>query len=183
LQTIANIGNQGFQRIPLLSFLSQKNHQDVKAGGAKAGLAIARYTESVLMAAVIAKLYMSGNLTSTGPKDPTLAQVTKDAGRPPYSVIVNDPPRMGLMAANRRCPWTSSTGTGKRPRATCCNPTRVTKRPAPTVDYARPGPTTARAHSPCYGPSPAIGMDRATGNGNGNGKGNGRGTGVVRIAR
>jgi hypothetical protein len=89
LQTVANIGKQGFQRTPVLSFLSQQNYQDVKAGGAKGDLAIARYTESVLAAAVIAKLYMTGNLTGAGPKDPTLAQVTKDAGRPPYSVIIN----------------------------------------------------------------------------------------------
>ena len=89
LQTLANIGKQGFQRTPLLSFLSQQNYQDVKAGGAKGDLAIARYTSSVLAAAVIAKLYMNGNLTGAGPKDPTLAQITKDAGRPPYSVIIN----------------------------------------------------------------------------------------------
>lgn len=89
IRTPVNIVKFAGARTPF-AFLSQNIRKDIKAGGAKRDLTLARIGMGSAVGMGTATLAAEGLITGGGPSDPTLRTNRRNAGWQPYSVKVGD---------------------------------------------------------------------------------------------
>ncbi len=89
IRTPVNIVKFAGARTPF-AFLSRNIRADIKAGGAKRDLTLARISMGTIVGAGTAALAGEGIITGGGPSDPTLRTNQRNAGWQPYSVKIGD---------------------------------------------------------------------------------------------
>lgn len=88
-RTPYNIATQVMQRTPAAPFMKSWA-ADIRAGGARADLARARFVTGNAILASVAGLAMSGRLTGAGPSDPGERAALERTGWKPWSVKIGD---------------------------------------------------------------------------------------------
>lgn len=91
IRTPVNLFKAGLlERSPIAVF-SRQFREDVRAGGRKRDMALARVATGTLTSLVIADQVMQGSVTGGGPQDPAARSLLEATGWQPYSVKYRDP--------------------------------------------------------------------------------------------
>ncbi len=88
-RTPVNVFSASVERSPL-AFLTQQFRADIKAGGARQDLALARMATGTTIMLVVADLADQGLVTGMISKDPGKKEANERQGIPPYSVKIGD---------------------------------------------------------------------------------------------
>jgi hypothetical protein len=80
----------GFERTPLAYPLLKQVRADIKAGGARRDLALARMSMGSMVMAVAGAAAAQGYITGGGPSDPAMAAAWRRQGFQPYSIKIGD---------------------------------------------------------------------------------------------
>lgn len=89
LRTPTNIMKWVGERTPLAP-LSSSVRAEIKAGGARRDMALAKISTGSMLMALSADYAMSGNLTGGGPRNPQMRNLQRATGWQPYSIRVGD---------------------------------------------------------------------------------------------
>lgn len=89
IRTPLNIMKAVGERTPL-AFMSRAVRADIKAGGARRDLALARISLGSVSMAAFADLAGQGVITGAGPPDPELKAILRRKGIPAYSIRIGD---------------------------------------------------------------------------------------------
>ena len=90
VRTPVNVMKFGFMERTPLGILSKSFRADVKAGGARRDLALARMSLGSMLMAASAAMTAEGLITGGGPSDPKLKTVLRNTGWQPYSIKIGD---------------------------------------------------------------------------------------------
>ena len=90
VRTPVNIFKYTFDRLPGLALLSEGVRADLKAGGARRELAVARMAVGGIFSAIAAGLVASGNITGAGPREKNTRHLWLASGKQPYSIKMGD---------------------------------------------------------------------------------------------
>jgi len=88
-RTPVNIFKFGMERTPL-AIASKNVRADIRAGGARADMAIAKMATGSMIAAVFSTLAMTGFITGSGPPDKDMRNLKRNQGWQPNSFFFND---------------------------------------------------------------------------------------------
>ena len=105
LRTPTNIMKWVGERTPLAP-LNAGIRADIKAGGARGDMALAKIATGSMAMAIAADYTMSGNITGGGPNNPAMRNLLRTTGWQPYSIKVGDE----YLAFNRLDPVGSFIG-------------------------------------------------------------------------
>lgn len=89
VRTPANIFNYTLERTPLAPLMSSFR-ADLKAGGARRDLAVARLSSGTMLMLTAVDMAMSGVISGSGPVDPKEREALMRTGWQPYSVKIGD---------------------------------------------------------------------------------------------
>jgi len=89
VRTPFNIAKYSVERSPL-AWANPKWWADVKAGGARADMAIGKLVTGSGILGAASYFTVQGNITGAGPKDPSMNKVWRDQGYQPWSIRVGD---------------------------------------------------------------------------------------------
>jgi hypothetical protein len=90
VKTPANIFNYAVAERSPLAPLFRSFREDIKAGGARRQLALARVSSGTTIMLAVADLAFNGQLTGGGPANPAQRQALRQSGWQPYSVKAGD---------------------------------------------------------------------------------------------
>jgi hypothetical protein len=90
VRTPINLFKYGVERMPVLSLLMEGVRHDLRAGGVRRDLALAKMSLGGLVLGTVGALAASGVISGDGPHDPDLKRQRRDTGWQPYSVKVGD---------------------------------------------------------------------------------------------
>ena len=89
VRTPTNIASYTLERTPL-AFISSTVRSEIKAGGARRDLALAKIATGSMMMAVSADLAIGGTITGAGPVNRDMKNILRETGWQPYSILIDD---------------------------------------------------------------------------------------------